>query len=824
MNKQKNRSGSLWALLKMRFFSGSIVGDVLADPKHSLRSRGQLSSCMAYTLRCCVRRRLTTTEKSLFLEAPLCSLSLMAVCLSCLSANTHAQSPALEEIIVTAERKAASLQDVPLAISAFTANELESRQIDEPSDIIDFIPNLSGSNNTGLGTANAYFLRGIGNTESIATFDPPVGTYVDDVYIARQNGNNVALFDVERVEVLRGPQGTLFGRNTTGGAVAVYAKKPNEEFGGFVEMGFGDFDRVQARGTVNIPVSENVLTKISAFRVDGDGYVNNLTTGDRLNGEDSAGIRADLRVKSENLFWDLSLEYIKDESTNIVNAFDGQSVFQVPPSSNSSTRYSRTGIRVSESDGSAEQLSRGEGLGNNNESVGITSTLSWTLDSGNLTWIASYRDLSQDFILDFFDGPGPVGGFTIANQGDHEQISQELKFTSDSLFENLSLVAGLYYFTEDNDTDLTDVFAVPSGNLVLADRLIENDLDTVAIYAQGDYALSDKLTLTLGGRFTREEKTVEFTDTKNDLSAAGLPNLLVSPTAPGALINNTNLAAAGIPTEQEENEFTPRIAIQYTPSEDLMLFASATRGFKSGGWNARATAPTEALAFAPEKVWSYEAGFRSEWLDNRLRINATAFFMDVEDFQVPSAFVRDNGSIAFITQNFADLENKGLEFEITAVPVEGLNLYAAVGIQNGEQQPAQPIQDQVAQCLIDGTGAGLGIVDPNCNIADPTRTPDLTFNIGGNYLVAVSDRVSVQPSLNLRYVDEQNISTTGVPAALADSYTNLNAGVTVTLDENLSLVAECNNCTNDVVQTSLLAGTLYYNEPRRYNLRVKYEF
>lgn len=750
----------------------------------------------------------------------------IAVCLSSYaSAQSESRSSAsLEEIIVTAERRAASLQDIPIAISAFTENELEARQISEPLDLIDFIPNLSGSNNTGLGTANAYYLRGLGNTESIASFDAPVGTYVDNVYIARQNGNNVAFFDVERVEVLRGPQGTLFGRNTTGGAVAVHVKKPDEEFGGFVEIGFGDFDRTQIRGTVDIPISENVLTKLTAFNIDGDGYVTNTNTGDQLNGEKSSGFRGDLRVKSDNLLWDLSVEFVEDESANIINSFAGQSVFSGPPSSNSTNRFSQTGIRATDSEGTIEQLSRGEGLGNNTESFGITSTLNWTLENGSLEWIASYRDLSQDFILDFFDGAGPVGGFTIANQGSHEQISQELKFSSDTLVDNLNLVAGLYYFTEDNDTDFTDVFALAFGNLVLADRQLANDLDTYAIYAQGDYAISDKLTLTLGGRYTQEEKDIVFTDTKNELLAAGLPNLLVFPTAPDAELTNANLIAAGVPVSQKVNEFTPRIALQYRTNDDVMLFASATRGFKSGGWNARGTAPSELLAFQPEKVWSYEAGFRSEWLDNRLRLNATAFLMDVEDFQTPSAFVRPDTTVAFITRNFADLENKGIEVDLTAVPVEGLNLYASIGIQNAEQKPGAPILDQIATCLADGTGANQGIVDLNCNVARATRSPDLTFNIGANYQFMMSDGITVEPSVNFRHVDDQNISTSGGPAGAADSYNNVNAAISVNFDDSLSVVAECNNCTNDVVKTSLLAGTIYTNEPRRYNIRVKYDF
>lgn len=165
----------------------------------------------------------------------------------------------LEEIIVTAERKEASLQDVPVAVSAYNETLMEKLQIEETLDLVNVVPNLFGGNNTGLGTANMYYLRAQGNDESIATFDPPVGTYVDDVYVSRQNANNFAFFDVDRIEVLRGPQGTLFGRNTTGGAINVVLKKPGESTGGFAEIGFGRFSELMVRGTVDLPVSDSTL-------------------------------------------------------------------------------------------------------------------------------------------------------------------------------------------------------------------------------------------------------------------------------------------------------------------------------------------------------------------------------------------------------------------------------------------------------------------------------------------------------------------------------------------------------------------------------------
>ena len=738
----------------------------------------------------------------------------------------------LEEIVVSAQRRAQSQQDVPIAISAFNADEMDARQFDEPLDIVNYVPNLFGGNNTGLGTANSYYLRGIGNTESVATFDPPVGTYVDEIYIARQNGNNVAFFDVEAIEVLRGPQGTLFGRNTTGGAVSVKMAKPGEALGGYLEGGLGDYDRQMLRGSIDVPLAENVLSKISAFYLNDEGYVKNTNTGDRLNGQEARGVRGDLRILfDDQVTWDLSGEYIEDENLNITTSFPGLSAFQRPQDNgrddNTDRRLSNTGIRAASSNGSLEQLSQGTGLGNNVESYAFSSHLNFDLEFGSIEFITAYRSLEQDFIIDFFDGPGPLGGFTIANQGEHTQVSQEVKFTNSYLDDRLDLVAGLFYFTEDNKTDFSDIFALPFGNLLLADRLLENELTSIAAYAQADYAFTDKLTATFGVRWTDEEKTLDLTDFKPGIVANNpFTNVLAFPAAPGTELTNANLDAAGIDRTLDEQLVTPRFAIQYFATEDFMAFASATRGFKSGGWNARGTAAQELLPFDPEKVWSYEAGFRSEFANRTVRLNVTAFYMDVEDFQVPSAFVRDNGTVAFITRNFADLENQGLEIDATWAPTEGLSLYAAVGIQDAEQQPGAQILAQQADCIagVPGT-AGVGIVDLNCQIAENTRSPDLTYTLGGSYrfeIPAISGYV--QGNVNYRYTDELNVGTSGLPNGAVDDTGELSMGVTVGVGPNLRIIAECTNCNNELTQNAVLAGTFYYNEPRRVNVRVKYDF
>ncbi|MGE3775368.1 MAG: TonB-dependent receptor, partial [Gammaproteobacteria bacterium] len=217
----------------------------------------------------------------------------------------------LQEVTVTAQRREESVQDIPVVVSAFSPEQLEQRNIDSTLDLTQYVPNMIGHLNGGPGSAASYFIRGLGSTEIIATVDPPVGTYVDEIFIARQNANSLDLFDPERIEILRGPQGTLFGRNTTGGAVNVVLKKPAKVFGGNAEIGFGEYNRRIIAGSVDVPMAERFFTKLSAYYNDEDGYADNIVTGKKDNGSEQWGVRlATQTLVSDAVTWDLSGSYV----------------------------------------------------------------------------------------------------------------------------------------------------------------------------------------------------------------------------------------------------------------------------------------------------------------------------------------------------------------------------------------------------------------------------------------------------------------------------------------------------------------------------------
>jgi iron complex outermembrane recepter protein len=750
------------------------------------------------------------------------SLLLLSVSAASIMASQPAIAQAADdgatvgEVIVTAQRRAQNIQDVPLAVTAFSQQQIEAAQLDEAADLVRFTPSVTGGLNTGTGSALSFFIRGLGSTEQVATFDVPVATYVDEIYFARQSANAVSLFDVERIEVLRGPQGTLFGRNTTGGAISIVTRKPANEFKAFVEGSIGSFDRRMARGSVDLPVSETLLTKLTGFYAKDDGFARSLTTGQKLNAEDSWGVRGAVRwMPSETLTWDVSVDYIDQSRTTLgSNPVDPEYT-------------SRSGLRVGECGDDTIKDLIGSSLGNcaNVRTGGLTSNLEWDAGFATINFISGYRQINQSFAIDFFNGVGVRGGYAIANEVQNEQYTQEIKVVGET--GALNYVAGAFYLDEESKTSEVDVFGV-----LLADWQLDNSTKSYAVYAQGDYALTDQLTVTLGGRFTSEKKRFGYLD---GFKAGTYPaNLFVAVPAATARPTTANVVARGIPLSQKTEKFTPRVAVSYKIDDDKMLFASATRGFKSGGWNTRVTNIASVTIFGPETAWSYEMGARTDWLDNRLRVNLTAYRLDVEDLQLLSG-----AGTVFSTRNAGDLRATGLELEVTANPFEGLNVFASGSISDKKYRNVPP-------------AVGVGGVpctntpEPlNCTTTrdDPVRFPDQQGTLGLSYQMPLADMDSsltfnAAASFSGRYWSSTYNDTpivTAIPfgqtvaisrqLSLVPVTTLINAGIVFrTDDRHWEAALECSNCAKEYYATSSLFGLGYYNEPRRFTFRVKYSY
>ncbi|WP_298669769.1 TonB-dependent receptor [uncultured Sphingomonas sp.] len=769
----------------------------------------------------------------MLLNSPKFGFFIGAILLSGTSAFAQTAEPAGAsdadaDIVVTAQRRAERLQDVPLAVSAITSDDMKVRQINNTLDLVNYVPNLIGHNNTALGTANTYSLRGLANTESISTFDPPVGTYVDDIYIARQGANNFSFFDIERVEVLRGPQGTLFGRNTTGGAINVILRKPSDHITGFADASYGRYNRAQLRASIDLPVSEKLLTKLSGYYIRSDGYVDNRVTGQKLNGEKSWGVRGALRaLPSDTVTWDLAASYTYSSVANLPNFRDAKTGDRISFTPLLSNKGLGTGlVSPGLADIPAGNVAR-SALFSSNIQVDVG-------DDAALNFITGYSYMRQKYMTDsfaglssasvVFDGVNFISGARgtstpLVNDSWSKQFSQEIKVTGKAFNDILSYVGGFYYVNERNWTNFANISVPLAGAATVSgDRVMRNNTEAYAGYFQGDVHLAPQLTFTAGIRYTDEDKTIAYTPNASPLARSSAIN---------QPFNTQDVLNAGIPVELRSKVWTPRFALNYKITPDVMVFGSVTKGFKSGGWNSRAYYAVGAAAFTKETIWSYEGGIRSEFFDRKVKINLTGFyFMDYEAQLPGGGYNLLTNTITYLTRNVADMENYGLEGEISFNPVRSLNLFWNFGLQHARYTNLnQATKDQIARCL-GGTYANncnTGIVTPAGGVAEPTRAPRFTSTLGGSYSFDLGGGYSLQPSANWNYISGTWVATSNDKAGFQPAHSLVNAGLTLGSDSGWSFGVECSNCFDSTYKTSFLIYP-YLNNPGTWMARARYNF
>ncbi len=733
------------------------------------------------------------------------------------SPNEQAAGSEVEEVIVTAQRRSENLQNVPLAVSAFTSAQLAADQIDTTKDLARLVPNMFSSNNTGLGSANVYYIRGLGQTQSFPTFEPQVSTYVDDIYIGRQNANNLSLFGVDQVQVLRGPQGTLFGRNSTGGAILITLQKPGKEFGGDLTASYGSYQSIQGTLSVNMPINDQVLTRTSMFGIRDDGYVQNLTTGEHLNYTRNYGFREAITLlpaSMSNVEWNLSADYSNSDNANILN-------FPGPGGINGSDRVDYSGFsHIGGALAAFQTGSKGRlGQGVDVQSWGVASNLAIKTDYGTLSLITGFRGLNQADAVDFPDSAlGPIipydtyatGQFALDQELRSAQYSQEIKF--DGEVGKLKYTAGVFGLYEQNRNNfgavanLGPLFEANYIPFSLGDELTKNNTTSGAVYAQGDYAVTDKLTVTLGGRYTHEVKTL-----------AAIPN-----TPSG--FTTADIQAAGFRTRLSTDQFTPRVAVKYQVDPNFLVFGSATRGFQGGGWNGLAFNAATFNDFGPETVWSYEGGFRGETPNHRVRLNVTGFWTDVQKYQLLS----DNVAAAsFVTTNAADLRSYGVEAELTLRMTDALTFNLNVGgIDAHYRKLSAGVLAQAAACQADigGPSCGSGIVDGSGHIAPPTYTPPVTAALSGSYRMDLKN-YTLTPTVSVQYRAREAVGTEGLPKSFDQSRVLVDAGLTLApLDGPWTLTAECKNCGMTDYAVAYLFGYNFYNYPGTWDLRLGFKF
>ena len=602
----------------------------------------------------------------------------------------------LDEIIVTARKREERLQDIPMSVSAFTGTALEIRGFNSIDKLQNVTPNLTFYNSSPLiagGNAATMFIRGIGQIDYMPTSEPGVGTYVDGVYLGRTVGSVLKIVDFERVEVLRGPQGTLFGRNTIGGAISITTERPSDELIMTAELTAGQDNRIDIRGTVSGPLTNNLSGRLTVAKFKQDGFLFHETTGQDFGDKDEIATRATLQWAASD---DVEVTIIGDYSTSSINGNPvayGGTIFldpaQFPPTGSFSYTHNVILGMLTGCDGTpvdpAGSLSnpscvndqwRGRIAGEGRDfadidTSGISLTIDWNIsDQLALKSITAQRQVDLHAINDQDKTPHLIFS-ELEDILDQTQFSTELQLLGDSFESRFNWIVGLFYFQEDGVSDNPVGFlpvSLQSGGSF--------DHDSTAVFAQGTYDISDQLHLTAGIRYTRDNKSflpMQF------ITENRTPN-------PGFAPGTPTLPEVNSPLEV--NDSSPHLSLSYDLSEGLMTYVSYSEGFKGGGHQQRVfppvipsqggcdpATPVDCIStFRPEFVTSYELGLKYVGLDGRLRLNTAAFYSDYTDLQITVL-----ETIAPVLKNAGSATIQGLEIEGTWAATDSLLIEWAIG-------------------------------------------------------------------------------------------------------------------------------------------------
>lgn len=545
---------------------------------------------------------------------------------------------ALEEVIVTAQKREQSLQQVPAAVSAITSSDLDKPTMTNLQDIKALVPNMYMEEALSAATTPKLFMRGVGVDNQVFSFDTPIGIYVDGVYYARVTGALVDLFDIERIEVLRGPQSVLYGRNNSVGTIRVITRDPvleGMELTGSV--GYGSKDQTNFGGTVSIPLVANTLgMRLSASRRTNDGWMKNLSTGERFQNDDIVAFRGSLLYQA-NDDWRIYLrgDYMLDES----DPRQGSN-FLVNPDDDIYTFESSPGVRFV----------------NEVEPWGTSLDIAGSFGDVDVHSITAYRELRYRNANDV-DGRSDVRSFEVDQQDlDEDQFTQEVYFSGDRLGSlDIDWVAGAFYFQEDNLFQWAlRIFAPPTT------QVFDQDTESTAGYIHGSLPVTDRMRLSGGLRYTDESKkmtAIQF-----------LPD--------GTLNTGFNFS-----DEITASEWTWQAAADYDLNDDTLLYVRGGTGFRSGGFNgsARDIPSIETGGFDIEEALSVEGGVKSDLFDGQLRLNTAYFWVEYTGLQF--AVTQSDGTI---TTTNVEATVHGLEVEARAAPVEGLEITGTIGTMNDD--------------------------------------------------------------------------------------------------------------------------------------------
>lgn len=685
----------------------------------------------------------------------------------------------IQEVMVTARKRgvAEGAQSVPVTISALSGDQIEAMFAENLTQVGMTMPNVRLDDAGAFPGGMNFTVRGMGFNSTIASVEPTVGLFVDGMYIGANLGSLGDTFDTESVEVLRGPQGTLFGRNVTGGAVVMRSRRPEGDFGGALRAGLGSGGRQLIAGSVEGSLSDTVAGKIYTQYNNQDGDFDNIATGKDHGAEEVSFLRPMLRWRpSDTVDINLIGEYGRHRGDGTNARF-----VEIP-----SQMLYGLGAREPRR---ADQLALDFKGGVDVEWHQLVLDANWEVGNGTVTSVTGYRDVSYFAALD-----SDASALDIArglNWMDQDQFSQELRFSSQALDDRLNYTVGTYYFQQEQE-QFYHIFFFGNSNQRSRGTL---DHKTASVFAQGDYEFVDNVFLTLGGRYTWEEKKARNARTPDcDLDL----NCVLSDTG-----------------SKTWNNFSPKVGLSWQADPGLLLYTSWSKGFRSGGYNIRTTGVNESAGpYNEEVVEAIEFGFKSDFWDGRARVNGAIFQNKYEDLQRTV----NQGLVNFIA-NVAKATVDGAELEVVLVPHESLSLMAAVGYLDARYD---------SYPLLDVTGDG----QPDPELAKGLqliRAPDWSYSLSAIYDLSLGDYGSLSNRVSVMYNDKTPANDANT--FFSPSFRLWDASITWSpaTHQDLRVSLWGKNLTNEVyAPLSTVVGNIWTNYyqglPRRYGVEVSYRF
>ncbi len=710
------------------------------------------------------------------------------------ASEQEADRAELGTLQVTARRVEETIQTVPVSVSGFSADDLRNLQAERLDDLQNAVPNVNIVQGRASASSINAFIRGIGQPDALQTFDPGVGIYVDDVFMSRIQGALMNLYDVERVEVLRGPQGTLYGKNSPGGAIKVVTRTPRYGTEGIAEITAGNYGLLSGNMYLGGAMSDNVSASLAGRVTRRDGYVTDPVTGRDFNDDQSEAVRGKVHFEPSPEFnLTVGLDYTRERNAATlgqqqeplvsVDLATGDVVPIYIPDGEIFDFRTRTNLEP--------------GQGQDLDHWGLTASWDWMLNNEwTLKGITGYRELETDFWIEFDNTEFSGSEAQVAL--DQDQFSQELQLHYNN-HDNFRGVMGAFFMRENvpsKQLAIADDFLLLAGQPLDFTRTIEDDLETnsYAFFAHGTWRFAPDWSLALGARYSKDEKDYSRTTSTFSDAFPGLEGTF-------AFEDSGSWSA-----------FTPSASLQYDFDDNRMAYISASRGYKSGGFNGRANAPGDVGDFDPEFVWTYEAGLKATFLDGQLLTNWAVFRSDYEDFQARVAEDIDS----FPVLNAGKLRIEGAELEAIAQLPTDTTISAQVGYLDARYREFVDVRFDDADRSDDNV----------------PFSPDWTFRLAAMQNIHLPNGGNLVLGADSAYRDDTWLSVDNQPNLFQDAYWIFNAFARYqTPSRDWEFAAGVRNLTDkvykiDAQEFSSVANIqgAFFGAPRTWYVSARYNF